>query len=261
MHKPFLVVLAIYLIATLFYLMRLVLGQRKLSAIALRIIILGALFQTVVLLVHVFVGDKPHVLTYLDFFQLSALSLADVFIFLCFTKKFFSGGPFFITLIDVFCLLSLTFENHFTEFQVPRGASYLYLHLVSIFLAISIFSMALVTAIMFLLSEHQIRRKNLSGIVAKFPPLAVLEDIHQKAIQLGFILLALVIVTGCGYAKLNTGHYISGEPKQILTFLTWLIFAALINLREYRGWQGRKGVMLSFAGFVTMLLAFTVGLK
>lgn len=260
MHSLFVAVLGVYLVATLFYLMRLVIGHQRLSAIALRVTVFGALFQTVVLILHVIVSDKPHILTYLDFFQFSALLLADLFIVLCFTKKFYGSGPFFITLIDVFCIMSLTMENQFTIFSVPHGAPYLYVHLLTIFLALSVYSIAFITAIMFLISDNRIKNKNLEGILLKFPSLAVLEEIHFKALNIGFVIFTFVIITGTGFSKINTGHYISGDAKQILSFISWLIFAAIINFRVYRGWQGRKGILLSCVGFVAIGLAFFVGL-
>jgi len=180
---------------------------------------------------------------------------------LCFTKRFYGSGPFFIALIDIFCILSLTLENPYSLAATVRGSGYLSLHLVCIFLSLTVFSLALITAIMFLLTEWQIKSKKFAGIVAKFPPLAVLDDIHYKALYVGFVLFTLAIITGAGYSKVTLGQYISNDPKQILSLTSWLFFAILLNFRIKRGWQGHKGILLSFIGFTSMILLFIVGLK
>lgn len=261
MHYAFISILIIYLVATLFYLMRLILGKPKLSALALRVTVVGAIAQLIVLVTHFIISPQSFNFTYLEYFQISSLLLAGTFIGLCFSKKFYGSGPFFITLIDVFCILSLSLENPYGIAASVRGSGYLSLHLVSIFLSLSVFSLALITAIMFLMSEWQIKHKRFEGIVAKFPSLAVLDNVHYKSLLAGFVLFTFAIITGAGYSKVVQGHYVSNDPKQILSFLCWFFFAVLLNFRVKNGWQGHKGILLSFIGFTSMILLFFVGLS
>lgn len=260
MSYAFLAILFVYLFATSFYLLRLVFGSPKLAAIGLRVTLVGALLQMAVLGIHFVLATRPFVPTYLDYFQISALLLAIVFVALCFARRFYGSGPFFITLITVFCILSLTLKSPYSLLAAQRGAGYLSLHLVAIFLSLSVFSLALVTAIMFLMSEWQIKNKKFAGIVEGFPPLAVLDGVHYRALFIGFILFTLAILTGAGYAKMTTGHYVSGDSKQVLSLVNWIFFAILLNFRVKNGWQGHKGIVLSLIGFVGLVLLFFVGL-
>ena len=122
------------------------------------------------------------------------------------------------------------------------------------------FSIGLVAAIMFLLSERQIKHKNFEGIVARFPSLAILDNIHYKSLYVGFLLFSLAIITGAGYSKLTSGTYLTNDPKQWISLLCWFFFALLLNFRVRQGLQGRKGVMLSMVGFVGMTFLFFVGI-
>lgn len=261
MTFAFISVLALYLVATLLYILRLLTGYKKLSAIALRVTVLAALEQSVVLGLHFSQLPRPWILTYLEYFQLSALVLSVLFIILCFTRRFYGSGPFFITLIDVFCIMSLTLDSPNLELTHTRGFGYLSIHLTSIFLSLSIFSIAMVAAIMFLLSEWQIKHKRFEGMVARFPSLAVLDQVHYKSLLMGFAIFTLAIFTGAGYSKMTSGHYISTEPKQILSFLSWGFFAILLNFRFKKGWQGHKGIWLSLIGFANLILLFLLGLS
>lgn len=261
MQTAFISILAIYLVATLFYLLRLITGKTVLSALGLRVTMLGAVVQFLVLLIHLFSLPKPLALTYLEYFQLSAFFLATSFIILCFKKKFYGSGPFVIALVDIFCVYSLTFNNSNLTSATLGATGYLSFHLISIFLSLSLFSLGLIVAIMFLLSEKQVRSKKFSGIIAKFPPLAVLDETHYRALHVGFIFFTFAILMGAGHSKMVTGHYLTNNLTQWGSILSWLFFAVFLNLRARQGWQGRKGILFSLIGFASMVFLFTVGLK
>jgi ABC-type uncharacterized transport system permease subunit len=261
MFYAFITVLSLYLFATLFYLLRLIFGKPVFSALALRVTMVGALAQLGVLVFHFIQMPKPWMLTYLEYLQLSALVLAVLFIVLCFTKRFYGSGPFFIAFIDLFCIYSLTLENPFLE-NLPRaGSGYLSIHLICIFLSLSVFSIGLVVALMFLLSERQLKHKQFDGIVSRFPSLAVLDSIHYKSLYVGFVLFTFAIITGAGYSKMMTGHYLANDSKQFVSIACWIFFAVLLNFRVRQGWQGHKGVLLSLVGFVGMVFLFILGLQ
>jgi len=259
--SAFLAVLILYLVATLLYLLRLILGRPIFSVLGLRIVIFAALLQSLALVAHAFQSDRPFISSYLENYQLSSLVLAVFFIVLCFTKRFYAAGPLFVTLIDVFCILSLSYDHPDLLMEPARGRGYLIFHLSSIFLSLSVFAIGLISAILFLIAEKQIKTKQHHGWVAKLPPLASLDEVHHKALYAGFFLFTFSILTGAGFSKVTTGHYIAENFKQILSFVLWVFFAVLLNFRVRQGWQGHKGVILSLTGFVGLVLLFFVGLK
>ena len=257
----FVTVLIFYLLATFFYLLRLIVGRPIFSVLGLRATLVAAAVQFVVLALHVFTSGQPFFTSYLDYFQTSALILATLFILLCFAKKFYVSGPLFIVLIDVLCILSLTYDNPVILQVVARGRVFLVFHLIAIFLSLPIFAMGLISALLFLIEEQQIKNKQISGWVAKLPPLVELDDVHYKALYTGFLLFTFAILMGAGYAKMTTGHYLVESAKEVLSILLWIFLAVLLNFRMRQGWQGHKGVLLSLVGFVGMLLLFFVGFK
>jgi ABC-type uncharacterized transport system permease subunit len=261
MQTAFLSVLIFYLIATVFYVLRLIVGKPLFSAIGFRVVLVGVVFQLTVLMTHWYGTREALFATYLDAFQISAFLLAVVFIGLCFAKKFYGSGPFFVTLIDVFCILSLTLQNPYSITSTLPGFGFLYFHLASIFLSLSVFSLGLVVAIMYLIAEHQLKSKKFVGLAARFPSLATLEEIHHKALYFGFILFSSAIITGAGYSKIRTHHYMDDDPKQILSVLSWLFFAVILNFRVRRGWLGHKAIILSLVGFVGLFFLFFIGIK
>lgn len=261
MAPLFWTIFLLYVSAALFYFLRLGLGKQQLSAVALRLTIIAALVQLSALTTYAMLEPKGLNWSYLEYFQLSSLLLAFIFIILCFAKKFFASGPLFITLIVLFNLLSLVLNHPFGEGAVANGSGYFILHLISIFLSLSLFSLSLITAVMFLISERQIKARKFTGIAARFPSLAVLDEVHYKSLAAGFVVFTFSIVTGAGFAKMHTGHYLSADLKQVLSLVGWLFFAVLLNMRFRKGWLGHKGIVLSVFGFAAMILTYFVGIK
>lgn len=247
--------LALYLLATLLYLVRLLVEKPLIGVVALRVVIAALFLQLVQFEWAFWVGDWPA--TYFDFFQLSGALVALVFVVLCFYKKFYAAAPFFVLCIDILMLISVTYHNSSPPTGHPPG--YFFIHMASIFLTLVAFAVALIAAVLFLISEQKLKSKEFSGWMAKLPPLKVLEELHQKSLMMAFILLTLVIVTGAGYAKMTQGHYLMFDVKQIGTILVWGYFALLQALRLHLSLVGHRGMMWGLAGLVGVFLVFMIG--
>jgi len=260
-HLAFVMILMSYLLVTALYLLRLVWGKAIIGALALRFCLLTVFVQTLVLLGHFVMQTTPLFSTYFEYYQLTACLLAWIFVGLCFAKRFYAAGPLFVMLVDVFCILSLTHANPYSFTTTMPGSSFLFFHLSSIFLSLTFFVVGLVSAVLFLVSAYQIKHKRFDGWMAKLPSLSEIEDVHYRSMTFGFMLFTLAIFMGAGFAKMNTGYYITNDLKQILSYVTWTFFAIILNLRVRLGWQGQKGIVLSLFGFVGLLCLAMVGLK
>lgn len=259
-HITFVVILFAYLLVTALYLLRLVFNRPRIAAVALRLCLFTLLVQGVTLFLHFFGGTHSPFSGYFDYYQTSAWLLACLFVGLCFAKKFYGAGPLFMLAIDVFCILSLTHENPYSFTTSLPGYGFLFFHLSSIFLSLVFFIVSFVSAILFLISEHQIKKKISVGWVARLPSLHEMEFVQYRSMTLGFALFTLSILTGAGFAKINTGHYLSSDSKQVVSLLIWFFFCIFLNWRVQQGWRGHKGVVLSLFGFAGLILLSFLGL-
>lgn len=256
------IIAVLYAVAFGLSLLRLAMDRPRYGAIGLRVAVLASLIQAAAIAAHLWWRPAAALASFQEELQIAAFVLAVVFIGLCFSKRFYASGPFFLPFILLFCLISLTVPDyHFKNLFVHRGSGYLSLHLTSLFLTLAAFVVGLVTSILFLVEEGSIKHKRLSGIGLRLPPLAVIDDIHYRSLFVGFLLFSFTILTGAGYAKVTTGHYLTGGIKQFLSLLCWFFFAVLLNFRVQKGWQGHKGIVLSLIGFAGMTLLFIVGLS
>jgi ABC-type uncharacterized transport system permease subunit len=155
-------------------------------------------------------------------------------------------------------------------FPGPMGHTYTHsiefrLHLVLAMLAYSLFTLAALHALLMALVEQRLHRgarrhggnsDPLTGPLSGLPPLLTLEALLFRIVGMGFILLTLTLATGAVFSETLFGRALQFNHKTLFAVLSWLIFAALLAGRHYRGWRGRIALRWTLTGFVVLLLAY-----
>jgi cytochrome c-type biogenesis protein CcsB len=110
--------------------------------------------------------------------------------------------------------------------------------------------------ILYLIQERQIKSKRFGFFHHRLPSLSQLDNLNYWCLTTGFPLLTAGIISGSLYAQHTQGRFFSWDPKEILTFIAWLIYAVLLHERLTVGWRGRRAALLAICGFVVLLCTF-----
>lgn len=123
------------------------------------------------------------------------------------------------------------------------------------------FALAFAVAIAYVLQERQLKRKKLTGLFQRLPPLDVLDMLGFRLVSAGFPLLSIGVVSGALWAvRLDPG----APPitlAQAFGLLAWLMFGGILLLRVAAGWRGRRaaiGTMLGFLCTCLLLVGYVV---
>jgi ABC-type uncharacterized transport system permease subunit len=128
------------------------------------------------------------------------------------------------------------------------------LHAMLALLAYATLSMAALVAIMLLLQERALRRRQLATALRAFPPLTLVETLLFRLIGIGFGLLTLALLSGVVFVEnLFAQHLVH---KTVLSLLAWATFGALLFGRIRYGWRGRRAVHLTLGAMALLGLAF-----
>ncbi len=130
------------------------------------------------------------------------------------------------------------------------------LHVVIIFLGEASFALACGVGVLYLLQERAIKRKRRGFFFSRLPSLNLLDSSGYAFIIAGFTLLTIGLAIGFIYANAIWGRFWSGDPKEVWSAITWLVYAALLHERLAVGWQGRKAAVMSIIGFAFILFTF-----
>ncbi|WP_029289833.1 c-type cytochrome biogenesis protein CcsB [Cellulomonas sp. HZM] len=85
-----------------------------------------------------------------------------------------------------------------------------------------------------------------------------LEAMAFRLNAVGFVLWTFTLIAGAIWAEHAWGRYWGWDPKEIGTFVAWVVYAAYLHARTTRGWSGRRAAYFVFVGYAVVLANFTV---
>jgi len=132
------------------------------------------------------------------------------------------------------------------------------LHLVLAMLAYSLFTIAILHALLMAVLERRLHRKEgaTGSALSALPPLLTLEALLFRLVGAAFLLLTLTLATGIAFSETLFGRALRFDHKTVFAVLSWLTFGLLLFGRWRHGWRGRTAVRWTLSGFVLLLLAY-----
>lgn len=165
-------------------------------------------------------------------------------------------GSFVAPLAASLMILSSTIPSMEVTVRPIFRSLWLTIHVSTIFVGNGIFALTFLAAIMYLIQEHQIKRKRLGAFYTRLPSLETLDSINHYALMYGFPFLTLGMITGAIYAQYALGSYWQWDPKEVWSLITWLFYAALLHQRITVGWRGRRAALMSILCFLILIFTF-----
>lgn len=248
--------LILYLIATAGFLLFIIKKNKKVGYWSHRILLAGFALNSIYLaLCYYQLGAVP-ALNFkgaLSFFSWTMMAAYIIF----YLKFRITVLGSFVVPFSVFLMIisstipisSITVRPIFSAFWLP-------LHVATALLGDGIFAIAFIAGVMYLIQEHQIKTKRLGAFYTRLPSLNSLDSINHQAINYGFLLLTIGMITGSILAQGSHGSYWLCDPKEVWSLITWLCYAALLHQRMAVGWRGRRSALMSIGCFFILIFTF-----
>lgn len=122
-------------------------------------------------------------------------------------------------------------------------------------LAFAAFFLAFGAGLMYIIQERELKLKRFGAIFYRLPSLDTCDDISFKAMTTGFMLLTLGITAGLAWSRAKDGVYWHGEPDEVFSVSTWVIYLLILQSRLSAGWGGRRAAFASIIGFVLVIVS------
>lgn len=132
-------------------------------------------------------------------------------------------------------------------------SNWLIAHVITCFIGYGAFAVASGVSIMHLIKKG---RDTDTGIIARIPTARMMDELNHQLIVFGFLFLTVGIITGAVWANSAWGRYWGWDPKETWSFVTWLVYAALLHARLMRGWRGNRIAVLTLIGFAAVLFTY-----
>lgn len=129
-------------------------------------------------------------------------------------------------------------------------------HLTAAMLAYSLFTIAMLHAVLISQVEKRLHHPSLPRILHSLPPLLTMETLLFRMIGIGFVLLTLTLASGVLFSEEIFGKAWQFNHKVLFGFISWGVFAVLLWGHHFYGWRGRVAVHWTISGFTFLLLAY-----
>lgn len=156
-------------------------------------------------------------------------------------------------LVPVLVLLTVSGKWLYTHAApvMPALQSYwLPIHVSVVSLGSGVFLVAGVASILFLLKTSRFAD---TPWVAKLPDAQTLDRIAYRTTVFGFPVFGFGVIFGAIWAEEAWGRYWGWDPKETVSFIAWVAYAAYLHARSTAGWRDRKAAWINVAGFVAMV--------
>ena len=197
-----------------------------------------------------------------DAFELVAWVLAFSFLLVSLSARFFKASPLFLSAILAFIGFSHTIGNRFPlslEASIQAGAWWGELHILFFSLGFAVLTVTVLIGMLYVTKEWSLKHKRFAAMEG-IPPLDSLYVFFRLFLWVGFLLFTGGLLSGGGWSKILYGVYLSSDPKEYLTLVTWLLYAAAVNLQLLPSWRGRRTILLSYVAFA-LLVTSIVGVS
>lgn len=125
---------------------------------------------------------------------------------------------------------------------------FLVLHVGLVLAGFAGFTLAAALAALYLWEERRLKRRAADILRLRLPPLAALERLTSRAINVSLPLLTLGLVAGIVRLRRDGG---SVDALEALTILTWLVYGGFIVVRP----TGNRAAVVALGGFVLVIVA------
>mgnify|MGYP000844380895 FL=1 len=130
------------------------------------------------------------------------------------------------------------------------------IHVGSVSIGASIGMVSGVASLLYLLRMWQPvgKEHGFFGSVAKpLPSAKTLDAIAYRTIIVTVPVFGLGIVLGAIWAESAWGRFWAWDPKETVSLITWMLYAAYLHARATAGWRDAKAAWINILGLVTMV--------
>ncbi|MDP9171602.1 MAG: cytochrome c biogenesis protein [Acidobacteriota bacterium] len=218
---------------------------------------LGALFHLVSIVELGLVQHQLPVSGIFETMSFCAWIITATFLAIYYRYKAASLSVLIFPLVFVMTLAGAMRDPVSTWSSPAIGNRWLAAHVVASLLGYAALLFAAAAAVVYLVQERQLKRSRATNSFYRIlPPLGTLDDLISKSLGAGFAFITIGIVIGSIWAFVEHGTRWIGDSSIAISFVTWIVYLALVFLRVNAGWRGRKTAILSIVALACCLVTW-----
>ena len=241
---------------------------RKAAGVAMMLTRLGGLLLVAAATMRGLSVSRPPLGNMFEFALVGSMFVVIAFVAISLRREvrwlgLFVVGPVLLTL----GLAITVFYTDASELLPSLKSVWLVIHVTVATFSVALFTIAFSVAILHLvqtwLEGQKANDPNAMSRIrvvvnAALPPAPSLDRTAYGLHVVAFPLWTFTLIAGAIWAEQAWGHYWNWDPKEVWTFVIWVVYAAYLHARATTGWSPRSANYLALAGYGCILVNYMV---
>lgn len=232
--------------------------SERLGNMAMSVLVVGVVLQWAAIVLRGFATERFPLGNMYEFVSMAVAVATAVGVATLRKQQYRSLWAFLLIPVLILMFLAGTVLYADAAPVVPALRSYwLPIHVTIISVGSGIFLVSGVASILFLLRIRQPKGEESTGLIgrlaARLPDAQTLDRLAYKTTIVAFPIFGAGVVLGAIWAEAAWGRFWGWDPKETVSFITWVIYAAYLHARATAGWRDTRAAWINVAGFVAML--------
>lgn len=232
--------------------------SERLGNMALSILVVGVALHVASIVLRGFATDRFPLGNMYEFVTMATAAAMLVGLIALRGQAYRSMWVYVLVVVIPLMFLSATVLYADAAPVVPALRSFwLPIHVTIVATGSGIFLVSGVASLLFLLRIRQPKGEETAGIwgkvAAQLPDAQTLDRLAYKTTIIAFPLFGAGVILGAIWAEAAWGRFWGWDPKETVSFIAWVIYAAYLHARATSGWRDTRAAWINVAGFVAML--------
>jgi cytochrome c-type biogenesis protein CcsB len=241
---------------------------RKAAGIAMMLTRLGGLLLIAAAAMRGLSAHRPPLGNMFEFALVGCMFVVVAFVAISLRRDvrwlgLFVAGPVLLTL----GLAITVFYTDASELLPSLKSVWLVIHVTVATFSVALFTIAFSVTILHLVktwleaqaAHDPVKMSRIRTTVnTALPPARSLDRTAYGIHAVAFPLWTFTLIAGAIWAEQAWGHYWNWDPKEVWTFVIWVLYAAYLHARATTGWSPRAANYLALAGYGAILVNYMV---
>lgn len=143
------------------------------------------------------------------------------------------------------------------ELMPSLKSVWLAIHVTVATISVALFTIGFSLVILYLVQDR-LERSGRRTFMERLPASRALERMSYGLHVIAFPLWTFTLIAGAIWARQAWGSYWNWDPKEVWTFVIWVVYAAYLHARATSGWTRQSAAVIALAGFACIIVNYAV---
>lgn len=146
-----------------------------------------------------------------------------------------------------------------SELMPSLRSVFLSIHVTVATLSVAVFTIGFSLGVLYLIQDRfESSDSPPRSFMSRLPNARALERLSYAVHIVAFPLWTFTVIAGAIWARQAWGSYWNWDPKEVWSFVIWVVYAAYLHARATTGWKRQNAMWIALIGFACIIVNFAV---